>query len=106
MFSRLSYREFVAPQGQQVANNLKNLSQSTRLSMKIAMEFDKNKSSFIHIARVYPSKIVQEVSIYRFNKKQQLIESIYAEEGNYINGKWLMKKITKQILKKEYTNRK
>ena len=26
--------EFVAPQGQQVANNLKNLSQSTRLSMK------------------------------------------------------------------------
>ncbi len=88
--------EFIAPQGQQVANNLKNLSQSTRLSMKNTNGiWIKNRSSFIHIARVYPDKIVQEVSIYRFNKKQQLIESIYAEEGSYINEKWLMKKITK-----------
>ena len=80
--------EFVAPQGQQVANNLKNLSQSTRLSMKNSDGiWIKNKSSFIHIARVYPSKIVQEVSIYRFNKKQQLIES-----GKNINGKWLQLK--------------
>ena len=94
--------EFVAPQGQQVANNLKNLSQSTRLSMKNTDGiWIKSKSSFIHIARVYPSKIVQEVSIYRFNKKQQLIESIYAQEGNYINGKWLMKKITKTNFEKK-----
>ena len=94
--------EFVAPKGQQVANNLKNISQSTRLSMKNTDGiWIKNRSSFIHIAKVYPSKIVQEVSIYRFNKKQQLIESIYAEEGNYINQKWIMKKITKTNFEKK-----
>ncbi len=87
--------EFIAPQGQQIANNVKNLSESTRLSMKNTDGiWIKNKSSFIHIAKVYPGKIVQEISIYRFNEKQQLMESIYADEGNYINGKWVMKNIT------------
>ena len=87
--------EFIAPQGQQIANNIKNLSESTRLSMKNTDGiWIKNKSSFIHIAKVYPNNIVQEISVYRFNEKQQLMESIYADEGNYINGKWIMKNIT------------
>ena len=87
--------EFIAPQGQQIANNVKNLSESTRLSMKNTDGiWIKNKSSFIHIAKVYPGKIVKEISIYRFNEKQQLMESIYADEGNYINGKWVMQNIT------------
>ena len=59
--------EFIAPQGQQIANNIKNLSESTRLSMKNTDGiWIKNKSSFIHIGKVYPNNIVQEISIYRF----------------------------------------
>mgnify|MGYP003324161752 CR=1 FL=1 len=82
--------EFIAPQGQQIANNIKNLSESTRLSMKNTDGiWIKNKSSFIHIGKVYPNNIVQEISIYRFNKKQQLIESLFSEEGNYVDGKWI-----------------
>jgi len=87
--------EFIAPKGQQLANNIKNLSESTRLSMKNTDGiWIKNNRSFIHIAKVYPNKIVQEVSLYRFNNKQQLIESIYAEEGYYANGLWKMKNVT------------
>ena len=87
--------EFIAPQGQQIANNIKNLSESTRLSMKNTDGiWIKNKSSFIHIGKVYPNNIVQEISIYRFNKKQQLIESLFSEEGNYVDGKWNMKNTT------------
>ena len=79
--------EFIAPKGQQLANNIKNLSESTRLSMKNTNGiWIKSKIDFIHIAKVYPNKIVQEISLYRFNEKQQMIESIYAEEG-YYNGK-------------------
>ena len=40
----------------------------------------KSQDSFIHIARVFPDKIIEEVSLYRFNEKQQLMESIFAEE--------------------------
>ena len=87
--------EFVAPKGQQIANNIKNLSESTRLSMKNTDGiWIKNENSFIHIAKIYPNKVVQEISLYRFNKKQQLIESIYSEEGYYIDKKWIMKNIT------------
>ena len=87
--------EFIAPKGQQLANNVRNLSESTRLSMKNTDGiWIKSKNSFIHIAKVYPNKIVQEISLYRFNKKQQLIESIYAEEGYYKQGSWIMKNIT------------
>ena len=87
--------EFVAPKGQQIANNIKNLSESTRLSMKNTDGiWIKNENSFIHIAKIYPNKVVQEISLYRFNKKQQLIESIYSEEGHYIDKKWIMKNIT------------
>ena len=87
--------EFVAPKGQQIANNIKNLSESTRLSMKNTNGiWIKNENSFIHIAKIYPNKVVQEISLYRFNKKQQLIESIYSEEGHYIDKKWIMKNIT------------
>ena len=87
--------EFVAPKGQQIANNIKNLSESTRLSMKNTDGiWIKNKNSFIHIAEIYPNKVVQGISLYRFNKKQQLIESIYSEEGYYIDKKWIMKNIT------------
>lgn len=87
--------EFIAPKGQQLANNIKNLSESTRLSMKNTDGiWIKSNSSFIHIAKVYPNKIVQEVSLYRFNNKQQLMESIYAEEGYYANGMWKMKNVT------------
>ena len=87
--------EFVAPKGQQIANNIKNLSESTRLSMKNTNGiWIKNENSFIHIAKIYPNKVVQEISLYRFNKKQQLIESIYSEEGYYIDKKWIMKNIT------------
>ena len=87
--------EFVAPKGQQIANNIKNLSESTRLSMKNTNGiWIKNENSFIHIAKIYPNKVVQEISLYRFNKKQQLMESIYSEEGYYIDKKWIMKNIT------------
>jgi len=87
--------EFIAPKGQQLANNIKNLSESTRLSMKNTDGiWIKNNRSFIHIAKVYQNKIVQEVSLYRFNNKQQLMESIYAEEGYYANGMWKMKNVT------------
>ena len=87
--------EFIAPKGQQLANNIKNLSESTRLSMRNTDGiWIKSNSSFIHIAKVYPNKIVQEVSLYRFNNKQQLMESIYAEEGYYANGMWKMKNVT------------
>ena len=87
--------EFVAPKGQQIANNIKNLSESTRLSMKNTDGiWIKNENTFIHIAKIYPNKVVQEISLYRFNKKQQLIESIYSEEGYYIDKKWIMKNIT------------
>jgi len=87
--------EYIAPKGQQLANNIKNLSESTRLSMKNTDGiWIKSNSSFIHIAKVYPNKIVQEVSLYRFNNKQQLMESIYAEEGYYANGMWKMKNVT------------
>ncbi len=96
--------EFIAPQGQQIANNIKNISESTRLSMKNTDGiWIKNKSSFIHIAKVYPNNIVQEVSIYRFNEKQQLIESIYADEGNYVDRKWVMKNITSTNFKNKNT---
>jgi lipopolysaccharide export system permease protein len=87
--------EFVAPKGQQIANNIKNLSESTRLSMKNTDGiWIKNENSFIHIAKIYPNKVVQEISLYRFNKKQQLIESIYSEEGYYKDKKWIMQNIT------------
>ena len=53
--------EFIAPKGQQLANNVRNLSESTRLSMKNTDGiWIKSKNSFIHIAKVYPNKIVQE----------------------------------------------
>ena len=87
--------EFVAPKGQQLANNIRNLGESTRLSMKNTDGiWIKSKNNFIHIAKVYPDKIVQEISLYRFNEKQQLLESIYAEEGYYKDGKWFMTNIT------------
>ena len=87
--------EFIAPKGQQLANEVKNLSQSTRLSMKNTDGiWIKSKDSFIHIAKVFPDKIIEEVSLYRFNNKQQLIESIYAEEGFYQEDKWIMKNVT------------
>ena len=87
--------EFVAPKGQQLANSIKNLSESTRLSMKNTQGiWIKSNNDFIHIAKVYPNKTVQEISLYRFNEKQQMIESIYAEEGYYSEGKWIMKNIT------------
>jgi len=87
--------EFIAPKGQQLANSVKNLSESTRLSMKNTQGvWIKSNNDFIHIAKVYPNKTVQEISLYRFNEKQQMIESIYAEEGYYSEGKWIMKNIT------------
>lgn len=87
--------EFIAPKGQQLAINVKNIGESTRLSMKNTDGiWIKSGNSFIHIANVYPNKIVKEVSIYRFNKKQQLMESIYAEQGYYSNGKWFMENVT------------
>ena len=86
--------EFLAPKGQQLANNVKNLTESTRLSMKNTDGiWIKSQNSFIHIAKVFPNKIVQEVSLYRFNEKQQLMESIYSEEGHYVEGEWIMKNI-------------
>ena len=94
--------EFIAPKGQQLANEIKNLSQSTRLSMKNTEGiWIKTNNSFIHIAKVYPGKIVQEISVYRFNKKQQLMESLYAEEGMYKNGKWAIKNITSTSFRNE-----
>ena len=92
--------EFVAPKGQQLANNIKNLGESTRLSMKNTDGiWVKSNNSFIHIAKVYPNKIVQEISLYRFNEKQQLLESVYAEEGYYKDGKWFMTNITSSSFK-------
>ena len=32
--------------------------------------------------------------MYRFNEKQQLMESIFAEEGSYQGGEWVMKNVT------------
>ena len=87
--------EFIAPKGQQLANEVKNLSQSNRLSMKNTDGiWIKSKDSFIHIAKVFPDKIIEEVSLYRFNNKQQLMESVYAEEGFYQDNRWIMKNIT------------
>ena len=92
--------EFVAPKGQELANNIKNLGESTRLSRKNTNGmWVKSKNTFRHIAKVYPDKIMQEISLYRFNEKQQLLESIYAEEGHYSDGKWLMKNITSSNFK-------
>ena len=57
--------EFIAPKGQQLANNVKNIGESTRLSMKNTDGiWIKSNNSFIHIAKVYPNKIVQEISLY------------------------------------------
>ena len=51
--------EFIAPKGQQLANGIKNLSESTRLSMKNTKGvWIKNNNNFIHIAKVYPDKTV------------------------------------------------
>ena len=92
--------EFIAPKGQQLANNIKNLGESTRLSMKNTDGiWVKSNNSFIHIAKVYPNKIVQEISLYRFNEKQQLLESVYAEEGYYRDGRWFMTNITSSSFK-------
>ena len=92
--------EFIAPKGQQLANNIKNLGESTRLSMENTDGiWVKSNNSFIHIAKVYPNKIVQEISLYRFNEKQQLLESVYAEEGYYRDGRWFMTNITSSSFK-------
>ena len=102
--------EFIAPKGQQLANNIKNLGESTRLSMKNTDGiWIKSNNSFIHIAKIYPNKVIQEISLYRFNEKQQLLESIYAEESHYKDGKWFMTNITSSSFKNkeiEITNKK
>ncbi len=83
--------ELIAPKGLQLGSELKNISQSARVSLHNTEGiWAKQKNKFIHIKEIYPDKSIRGVSIYSFNDKQQLTKMMYADDAKYVNDSWEM----------------
>jgi len=99
--------EVVAPPVQQYANlkRVQALSKEISLNTEYGL-WARDSETFIHVRRVTSSGQLQGITLYQFDKEQQLKKVIGAKDADYVDKHWLLKKVTiTQIEKNRITKK-
>jgi len=91
--------EFVAPDLEQYAQNMR----SAALANKISLEsksgiWTRDGDRFVHIADLYSDGSLGNIEIYEMKNKQQLSTITRAEHAYYYNNKWTLTHITRSVI--------
>lgn len=86
--------EVLAPPGEEYAQNLRSTSRSGYVTLESRNGFwARDQSSFINIRRVLPGARLENISIYRYNRRGELQTVTHAASAEYVNGEWLLHNI-------------
>ncbi len=98
----LAIGEFVAPQGQEAGQRIKNLGESQRISMKTNEGlWVKDGQRFINIREVFPNQSLANLWVYELDKQHKLKEAIHAEKAIYLGNKWMLTNVKRSTISKE-----
>lgn len=102
MIAALTIGEWIAPEGERLAEERRSLAIDKRLSLKTGYGlWIRDGSSFVNVRQVLPGNRMQDIYIYDFDSAQQLRVATHAGGATYQNGKWLLENVKQSALNAE-----
>lgn len=94
MIAALVIGEWIAPQGERLAEERRSLAIDQRLSLKTGYRlWIRDGTSFVNVGQVLPDNRMQDIYIYDFDDRRQLRIATHASAATYIDGKWLLEDV-------------
>lgn len=99
--------EFIAPVGEQTAHNLRSVAISKQITMRSKFGFwSRDGNNYINIRRLLPDNKLEDIYVYEFNNKNELLASYHAQNAEYIEDTWVLYDVKKTIVDKNYVDAK
>jgi lipopolysaccharide export system permease protein len=94
--------ELLAPVCEEKAQNIRSVALTEQIALKTKYGFwARDNNSYINIRKILPGQQVEQVYIYEFDEHDELRSSIHAQNGEYIDGEWLLSDIKQSIISKD-----
>lgn len=94
MICALVIGEWVAPQGERLAEERRSLAIDKRLSLKTGYRlWIRDGDSFVNIGQVLPDNRMQDIYIYDFDLNRRLRVATHASTATYSNGRWILEQV-------------
>ena len=94
--------EFIAPIGEQKAHHLRSVAISKQITMRSKFGFwSRDANTYINIRRLLPDNKLEDIYVYEFNDKNELLSSFYARNAEYIEDTWVLYDIKKTLINEE-----
>nr|MBS0021005.1 LPS export ABC transporter permease LptG [Gammaproteobacteria bacterium] len=94
MIAALVIGEWVAPQGERLAEERRSLAIDKRLSLKTGYGlWIRDGESFVNVGQVLPGNRMQDIYIYDFDARRRLRIATHASAAVYADGKWMLEHV-------------
>lgn len=91
MLLGLLISEYVAPPAEQMAGTRRALAQNNAQAFSVKSGvWNREGNEFMHFNAVESLGVVHGVTLFRFNNKQQLQSTLFAETARFVDDKWLL----------------
>jgi lipopolysaccharide export system permease protein len=105
MIAALVVGEWIAPQGERLAEERRSLAIDKRLSLKTGYRlWIRDGASFVNIGQVLPNNRMQDVYIYDFDSRRQLRLTTHADAAVYDNGKWILEQVRQSKISSDHVS--
>ncbi len=94
MVAALVIGEWIAPQGERLAEERRSLAVDKRLSLKTGYRlWIRDGESFVNVGQVLPDNRMQDIYIYDFDVSRRLRTATHASGATYADGRWLLEDV-------------
>ena len=91
--------EYVVPATEIKARHQRSIALQEQIAMQTGYGFwARDGNSFINIRRILPGNVIEEISIYEFDKQDRLRSSITARSARFSAGRWVLEGVDRTII--------
>lgn len=99
--------ELLAPVCEEKAQQMRSMAMTDQIALKTKYGFwARDGNSYINIRKILPGRRVEQIYIYEFDDQDELRSSIHAQQGEYADGKWILKDIQQSVIGTDAVSRK
>ena len=91
--------EFIVPASEIKARYQRSVALTEQVAMRTKYGFwARDGNSFINIRKILPGNIIEEIYIYEFDDEARLRNSIFANNAQYLDNRWVFEGVEKTVI--------
>ena len=91
--------EFIVPASEIKARYQRSIALTEQVAMRTKYGFwARDGNSFINIRKILPGNIIEEIYIYEFDDEARLRNSIFANNAQYVDNRWVFEGVEKTVI--------